>query len=63
MPLLNWVFEEMKVKYRDRRVPAKILKLVEDKVAKASKFAAAPVATDRAESKKRKETDGPKAIA
>ena len=63
MPRLNRVFKEIKVKYGDHRVPKKILKLVEDKMVKASKFAAAPVATDRAESKKRKETDGPKAIA
>lgn len=36
MPLLNWVFEEMKVKYEDHRVPKKILKSVEDKAVKAS---------------------------
>ena len=44
MPLLNWVFEEMKVKYGDRRVPEKVLKSIKDKAAKASKSAMAPVA-------------------
>ena len=36
MPQLNQVFEEMKVKYEDRKVPEKILKSVEDKAMKAS---------------------------
>ena len=38
------------------------MKSIEDKAAKASKSAAAPIATARAESKKRKETDAPKAV-
>jgi len=63
MPWLNWVFEEMKVKYGDHRVPEKVLKSIEDKAAKASKSAMAPIAMARAESKKRKETDASKAIA
>ena len=57
MPRLNRVFEEMKVNYGDHRVPEKILKSVEEKAAKTSKSAAAPVATVRAESRKRKEGD------
>jgi len=44
MPQLNQVFEEMKVKYGDHRVPEKVLKSIEDKAAKASKSAMAPVA-------------------
>ena len=48
MPWLNWVFEEMKVKYGDRRVPEKVLNSIEDKAAKASKSAAALVTTARA---------------
>ena len=63
MPRLNRVFEEMKVKYGDRKVPEKILKSVEDKATKASRSAAAPIALVWAESKKRKEGDAPKAVA
>lgn len=63
MPQLNQVFEEMKVKYKDRRVPEKILKSVEEKATKASRSALAPVATVRAESKKRKDSDVSKAVA
>ena len=48
MPRLNQVFEEMKVKYGDRRVPEKVLNSIEDKAAKASKSAAALVTTARA---------------
>ena len=44
MPRLNRVFEEMKVKYGDHRVPKKILKSVEDKAVKTSKSAVAPIA-------------------
>ena len=44
MPRLNRVFEEMKVKYGNCRVPEKVLKSIEDKAVKASKSAAAPVA-------------------
>lgn len=64
MPRLNWVFEEMKVKYGERKVLEKILKSVEDKALKASRSAAAiPVATARVESRKRKDGDAPKAVA
>jgi len=63
MPWLNWVFEEMKVKYRDRRVPENVLKSIEDKATKASKSVVAPIATAQAKSKKRKTTDAPKAVA
>ena len=62
MPQLNRVFEEMKVKYRDRKIPEKILKSVEDKAAKVSKSAADPVAAVRAESRKRKEADALKVV-
>ena len=62
MPWLNWVFEEMKVKYGDCKVPEKVLKSIEDKAAKASKSAVAPVATAQAKSNKRKKTDTPKAV-
>ena len=63
MPRLNRVFEEMKVKYGDCKVPEKILKSVEDKATKASRSAVAPIALVWAESKKRKEGDAPKAVA
>lgn len=63
MPRLNRVFEEMKVRYGDRKVPEKILKSVEDKSAKVSRSAAALAATVRAESRKRRDGDAPKAIA
>ena len=39
------------------------MKSIKDKAAKASKSVAAPVAMAQAKSKKRKETDAPKAIA
>jgi hypothetical protein len=58
------VFEEIKVKYGERKIPEKILKLVEDKAMKASRSAAAaPVATTRIESKKWKDGDEPKDVA
>ena len=63
MPRLNRVFKEIKVMYGDHRVPEKILKSVEDKAVKASKSVVAPVAMARAEYKKRKEIDAPKAVA
>jgi hypothetical protein len=37
MPRLNWVFEEMKVTYGERKIPDKVLKSIEDKVAKVTK--------------------------
>lgn len=63
MPRLNLVFEEMTVKYEERKIPEKILKSIEEKVAKATKSDAAPVATARAQSRKRKEADAPKTVA
>lgn len=44
MPRLNRVFEEMKVKYRERKIPENVLKSIEDKAVKAAKSAAPPVA-------------------
>ena len=36
MPCLNRVFEEMDVKYGNRKVPSKILKSVEEKASRAT---------------------------
>lgn len=63
MPRLNGMFEEMRVKYGDRKIPKKILKSVEDKATKVSKSTACPVATVQAESKKMMEADALKAVA
>ena len=63
MPRLNRVFEEIKAMYGDRKIPDKVLKSIEDKAARASKSVVAPVAMARAEYKKRKEIDAPKAVA
>jgi hypothetical protein len=63
MPRFNRVFEEMKVTYGERKILDKVLKSIEDKVAKAAKSTAQPIATMRAESKKRKGSDGPKVVA
>jgi len=52
----------MKVKYGDRKIAEKILKSIEDKAVKVAKSAAPPIATARAESRKRKEADVPKTV-
>jgi hypothetical protein len=53
----------MKVTYGERKIPDKVLKSIEDKVAKATMSTAQPVATLWAKSRKRKGRDSPKAIA
>jgi hypothetical protein len=63
MPQLNLVFEEMKVKYGDRKIPDKVLTSIEDKAAKAAKSTAPLIATVQAESRKRKGGDDPKDVA
>ena len=45
MPRLNWVFEEMEMKYGERKIPEKVLKSIEDKATKAAKSVVLPVAT------------------
>jgi hypothetical protein len=62
MPLLNRVFEEMKVKYGDHKIPKKFLKWVEDKATKASRSTTAPATMVWAKSRKRKDGDVPKAV-
>jgi len=57
---LNQVFEKMDVKYGNRKVPSKILKLVEEK---ASRAAVVTNMTARVESKKRKIAGMPKTLA
>lgn len=51
MPHLNWVFEEMDVKYTDHKVPPNVLKSIEDKAARAGM---AKKDTAHAKSKKRR---------
>lgn len=55
MPWLNRVFEEIKVKYGEHKIPEKVLRSIEDKAAKATKSVGLPIAMARAESRKRKE--------
>ena len=59
MPCLNRVFEEMDVKYGNRKVPSKILKSVEEK---ASRATMAKNTIAHVESKKRKTVDVPKVL-
>lgn len=63
MPRLNRVFEEMKVAYGERVIPDKILKAAAEKGSKAPRVAAATsAAVTQAESKKRKDGEGSKAV-
>jgi hypothetical protein len=59
MPRLNRVFEELGIHHGEHKVPAKVLKLIEDKVKKA----ATKNATAVAESKKRRGAGGPKVVS
>jgi hypothetical protein len=54
MPCLNCVFEELGIHHEEHKVPAKVLKSIEDKVKKA----AAKNTTAMAESEKRKGAGG-----